>query len=61
MKRVLMTSLAVALLVGAVSVTSGCSGSKGRYFSTTRENEPHAFRNRIHNPADYRYASANHQ
>ena len=58
MKRTIITALAVALLAGVLSPSIGCSTTSGRYFQRTRENKPHVFRNRIYNPADYRYASA---
>ena len=58
MKRTIITALAAALLTGVLSLSAGCATANGRYFQRSRENKPHVFRNRIYNPADYRYASA---
>jgi hypothetical protein len=59
MKRIVITILTVCFLGGLVSSLAGCASSDGRYFETTRQNKPHTFRNRIYNPADYRYAAGN--
>ena len=58
MKRMFVTALAVALLAGIVSLPSGCASTGGPYFERSRENKPHVFRNRVYNPNDARYASA---
>ena len=50
--------LAIVMLAGLIPLSSGCARGEGRYFTTSREGQPHVFRNRIHNPADYRYARA---
>lgn len=58
MKRTIITALTVALVTGALFPSVGCATTSGLYFQRTRESKPHVFRNRIYNPADYRYASA---
>ncbi|UCE60273.1 MAG: hypothetical protein JSU63_00700 [Phycisphaerales bacterium] len=58
MKRTIITALALVLFGGAVFVSTGCASSSGRYFQRTREHESHVQRDRIYNPADYRYAEA---
>ena len=56
MKRKIVAILMVCLLSGFASLSTGCAGS-GRYFQSSRQNKPHAYRNRIYNPADSRYLS----
>ncbi|MBN1491202.1 MAG: hypothetical protein JXA69_14915 [Phycisphaerae bacterium] len=58
MKRIFLSVVLGSLWVAALSLTSGCTASEGPYFERSRQNQPHAFRNRIHNPADYRYTRA---
>lgn len=58
MRRIIITTLSLALLVGFASLSSGCASSGGTYFQKTRSHKPHAHRNRIYNPADHRYTTA---
>jgi hypothetical protein len=59
MKRAITTMLATAMVAGLLFVSTGCASVRGRYFQTTRQDQPHPFRNRIYNPADYRYTRPN--
>lgn len=56
MRRLMAFSILVAVVGILMPLSIGCASSSGPRFDQTRENQPHAFRNRIHNPEDYRYA-----
>ena len=58
MKRIIVSMLAFALFAGFVTLSSGCATSGGTYFQKTRQHKAHVHKDRIYNPADYRYAAA---
>ncbi len=58
MKRTIIAALMLLMIAGTAFTGAGCASSAGPQFQTTRGNKPHAFRNRIHNPTDSRYAEA---
>ena len=56
MKRTVIAMLGFALIAGFALMSTGCASTGGPYFQRTRDHKPHVQRDRIHNPADYRYA-----
>ena len=59
MKRMVCSLMVGCFLACLLSLASGCSEAGGNYFQSSRETKPHVFRNRIYNPADYRYTTEN--
>ena len=57
MKRAILVTLLVGVLGAVVSLGSGCAATAGPSFERTRGHKAHTFRNRIHNPGDYRYTA----